>query len=179
MPKGSEFWYGSKEQTKQLPTMTGQQRQYLDQLMQQLQQSSPEMWNYLNSLLSGEGADWEAFSAPYMRQFEEETIPGIAERFGGVGAQSSSGFQQALGKAGAGLQEQLAQLRAQLRMGAAQQIQGMMGQGLGQRAFENVYIPRGQGFLQGMAPAIGGALGSAVTMGMQRGGPTPGAGARG
>lgn len=158
MPKGSEFWFGSREETKQLPTMTGQQRQYLDQLMEQLQQSSPEMWNYLNSLLSGEGADWEAFSAPYMRQFEEETIPGIAERFGGAGAQSSSGFQQALGKAGAGLQEQLAQLRGQLRMGAAQQIQGMMGQGLGQRAFENLYIPRGQGFLQGMAPAIGGAL---------------------
>lgn len=82
--------------------------------------------SYLQNLLSGSPEAFEKFEAPYKRQFEEQTIPGLAERFSGMGAgaQRSSAFQQALGQAGAGLSENLASLRGQLQMGALPQALG-------------------------------------------------------
>lgn len=77
--------------------------------------------SYLQNLLEGGPEAFARFEAPYLRQFEEQTIPMLAERFGGAGAQSSSAFQQALGGAGAGLSEQLASLRSGLQMQALPQ----------------------------------------------------------
>lgn len=76
--------------------------------------------SYLQNLLQGGPEAFEQFEAPFMRQFQEQTIPGLAERFSGLGAgsQSSSGFRQALGAAGSGLSENLASLRSSLQGGA-------------------------------------------------------------
>jgi hypothetical protein len=79
--------------------------------------------NYIQNLLSGSPESFEAFERPYKSQFEQEIVPGLAERFSGLGAQKSSGFQQALGAAGANLSERLASLRGQMQLGA-------LGQGL-------------------------------------------------
>lgn len=74
---------------------------------------------YLNNLLSGDPEAFKNFEAPYMRQFQEEIIPEIANRFGG--RQQSSAFQQALGQQASGLSERLAALRSGLQMQAAPQ----------------------------------------------------------
>ena len=54
------------------------------------------------------------FEQPYINEYEQQTIPNLAERFAGMGAQggalSSSGFGQALSSAGANLQTNLAQM---------------------------------------------------------------------
>lgn len=78
---------------------------------------------FLQKLLSGDQETMDQFQAPYLRQFHEQTIPGLAERFAGygAGAQSSSAFQQALAQAGAGLSENLASLRGQMQLGALPQ----------------------------------------------------------
>ena len=49
----------------------------------------------------------------YTRNFAQNTVPGLAERFTsmGQGGQHSSAFQGALGQAGAGMNEDLAALR--------------------------------------------------------------------
>lgn len=66
------------------------------------------------------------FSQPYMDQFNQQTVPGLAERFAGMGAQggglSSSGFGQSLSAASGNLQNQLAALKSQL---AGQGAQGL------------------------------------------------------
>lgn len=82
--------------------------------------------NFLQKLLSGDKETMNQFQAPYLRQFNEQTIPGIAERFSGLGAgaQSSSAFQQALGGAGADLSERLASLQGQMQLGALPQALG-------------------------------------------------------
>lgn len=80
--------------------------------------------NWLMQLLQGGSQAEENFAAPYMRQFREQTIPELSTLFGGAGAGSSSGFQQALGQAGAGLQENLASLRSGLQMQALPQALG-------------------------------------------------------
>lgn len=75
---------------------------------------------YLQGLLSQDPEAFKNFEAPYQRQFQQQ-IGGIAERFGGLGATSSSGFQQALGSASTDLSERLAALRSQIQMQALPQ----------------------------------------------------------
>lgn len=83
------------------------------------------------------------FADPYMRQFNQETVPGLAERFAGGGAMggglSSSGFGQALSSAGGNLQSQLASMKTGLQRQAIgdimNQYKGMAQQGLGTQAF--------------------------------------------
>jgi hypothetical protein len=81
---------------------------------------SPEQQAFQNKILQmlggqAEVPDFESFAAPYKRDFQENIVPGIAERFGGAGALSSSGFNQTLGQAGAGLEEKLASLHEGLK----------------------------------------------------------------
>ena len=76
--------------------------------------------DYLNDLMQG-GEAFERASAPMMRQFQEQTLPQLSERFAGSDAMQSSAFGQSLGSAGAGLQENLAALRGQ------QQQMGLQG----------------------------------------------------
>lgn len=124
-------------------------------------------------LLSGSPESYEKFEAPMMRQFNEQVVPGIAERFTGVGGQSSA-FQQALGNAGAGLQENLASMRGGLQQqgaqGLLQALMGLSGQGLGTHAFENVYQPKAPSFLQSLFGGIGGGVGSGLGLGAGMGG---------
>lgn len=129
--KGRDFLGGSDNQLQKKPTGTAQQQQFggqdlismLQQMMQQgggLQQAN----QYDQSLL-GQGPEaFQQFSQPYMQQFNEQVLPGIAERFAGGGALSSSGFAQALGGASSGLQSQLAQLFSQLQGQASGRQQG-------------------------------------------------------
>jgi hypothetical protein len=130
MPSLKEWILGGPDKLKKVPTGTEQQTQFggndlismLQQMMQQgggLQQAN----QYDQSLLGG-GDSFNNFAAPYLQQFQEQILPQIAERFAGGGALSSSGFGQALGGAGAGLQAQLAQLFSQLQGQAAQRQQG-------------------------------------------------------
>lgn len=65
------------------------------------------------------------------RQFEQDIIPGLAERFSGMGGQRSSAFQQSLGQAGGDLASRLAALGSQHAVG--QQQAGMQQQGLNQQ----------------------------------------------
>ena len=54
------------------------------------------------------------FEAPYMRRFNEEIAPAIAERYSGANAGRGSGFQNSIMHAGAGLTENLASLKGNL-----------------------------------------------------------------
>lgn len=84
---------------------------------------SPEQQKALNQSLStgmqnlqNPTAGFEPIAQDARRQFNTQTVPGLAERFtafgGGQGGQRSSAFQGALGSAGANLESQLAALRA-------------------------------------------------------------------
>lgn len=157
------FLFGKKEKMQQVPTMSGQQTDLLNMLLGNL---GGPMSSGLGNLASLLGGDTEAFEAPLMRQFQEQTVPSLAERFSslGSGAQGSSAFGQQLGAAGAGLMENLGALRGNLQMQGLGQLQGLLGTGLGQRTFENAFRPGTTGFLGGIAGGIGQGLGSAGGM---------------
>ena len=170
-----DFLFGKKEQMQQAPTMTVGQNDLLMQLLSGLSGGGEgagggamgQGMSYLQNLLSG---DTSQFEQPLMRQFNEQVVPGMAERFSGMGsgAQGSSAFGQQMGQAGAGLMEQLGSLRGGLQQQGLGQLSGLMGQGLGARSFENIFRPETSGFLGGMAPGMGqmGGLGLLKLLGL-------------
>ena len=163
--------FGNKDKFKQLPTMDPSQMQALQGLLGQMgslgEGGYGQSTDYLSKLVSGDPGALAEFEAPYRQEFEQKTIPGIAERFAGLnpmgGGMSSSGFGQALGGAGAQLQSQLAGLHGALRGGAANSLMNQFNQlgqlGLGSRSFENVYQPGSTGLMGGLGQGLAGGLG--------------------
>jgi hypothetical protein len=119
--------------------------------------------DFLSRIMSQDPETMRQFEAPMMRQFNEQIVPGLAERFSGMGARSSSAFNQTMGQAGAGLSEQIAAMRANLGMGAAQQAFGyaqMPFQQMMQKAGLAMGTPTfGYQALEGRSGALQGALG--------------------
>lgn len=171
--------FGSKGGMKQAPTMTPQQQQLQGQAISGLQggPSSIPGFDYLQQLMSNDPSAFAAYEAPALRQFQQEIVPGIAERFSGLGmgAQGSSAFQQQLLGAGSRLSQDLAAQRAGLRQGAMNNLMGFYGQAM-QPQFQNYYqdpyqgmIPQIMGgFAQGAGYGFGGGLGQLGGMAMQR-----------
>jgi hypothetical protein len=188
---------GNKDKIKKLPALTSQQQQLLANLQSQLQggqvgQNYGQAQNYFGDILGGTSQDYDRFAAPYLNRFNEQILPGIAERFAGLGgglggAMNSSGFAQALGGAGAGLQADLANLYANIRQNAAQAATGqyntLTGTALNTPEFLYSHRPGTPGFgtqaLSGVAQGYGQGLGQASGNWFGRNLPQPGQGQQG
>jgi hypothetical protein len=130
---GSHSMKGYKPELKKFETLNHRQKDVLNSLLKHLNVKLPQTQqnplyqqgsSYLQSILSQDPEMMKQFEAPAMRQFNEQIVPGIAERFSGAGARSSSGFNQAMGQAGSGLAERLASMRAGLGMQAQNAAMG-------------------------------------------------------
>lgn len=155
---------GKKDQFRQIETMSPQQKQILSHLAQmlgpegQMGQAYGQGLGGLQEMMDPSSAAYQRFEAPHLQQFEQQTIPGLAERFAGAGpmggALSSSGFGQSLGAAGSQLQTNLAGMKAGLQQQAIrdilQQYQGMTGQALSAKPFGYTYQPGSPSFGQSM-----------------------------
>jgi len=177
MPNFGEFLFGSQGKNKKFETLIPEQREALVELLQNgiggnslYQQGN----NFLQNLLSGGPNAYSEFNAPYLQQFQQQIVPGLSERFAGMGTGagglSSSGFNQTIAQAGTGLQAQLAQLRNQLALQAAPQALQYSQQpfsnnlnALGVRAFENAYKPGNKGIFN----TIGSEGGQGIGAGLQ------------
>lgn len=149
------FFSGTKGGYKQQSLLGPEQQQVYGELQNSAQGAYGNTANYYNNLLSDDSADYNAFAAPQMRQFNEQIIPDLAEQFAGMGsgALSSSGFRNAAVSAGTDLSERLGAIRAQLRQQGAQGLQGLGNQALGQYN-ENIYEQPQPGFMQSAAPGL-------------------------
>lgn len=106
-------------------------------------------------------------------QFNQTTIPSIAERLTsmggyGTGAASSPAYQAQLGQAGAGLDSSLAALRANYGQQQQGHYRSLLGMGL-EPQFQNYELPEQEGAFQQWGPALGqlgmGALAGGLTGG--------------
>jgi hypothetical protein len=176
-----DFLFGSKDKVKQLPTMNYQQQKGLSQFFKKPITKSPgfqQGQDYLSQLLSGAfQPNYETFDQPYLQNFEEQIVPGLAERFAGMGTGAgglnSSAFTNSIAQAGRGLQSDLASMRENLKFqnqgqmlqGAGQQLQyaqqpySNLLAAIGQRPFENTYQPGSTGLLGGAFQGIAGGFG--------------------
>ncbi|MEN6512264.1 MAG: hypothetical protein ABFD00_10610 [Chloroherpetonaceae bacterium] len=127
--------------------------------------------DYYRNLLGDNSADYAAFAAPMLRQYNQEIVPNISEQFAGLGSGglSSSGFRNAQIQGATDLAERLGALRANLRQAGAQGLQNIGQLGLQSYSQNMTTQPGSEGFLSSLAPAVGGAIGTAV------GGPIGGA----
>ena len=194
----SNFMFGNPDQMQQVSRQSPDQQSLMKKYSSMMQnQQAPQFLSqsptyqsgvdYLQNLYSQSPDAFERFKQPYMRQFQQETMPSIAERFASMGSGgnlSSSSFNQALARAGEGLSStlgsQMEQLKAQmipqlLSYGQApmNQYSDMMMNMLGLNPVENVYQPGSTGFLGNLASGMATGAGHAF------GGPFGAAGAQG
>lgn len=127
---GGSAWSGTPEQFRRIRTGTPEAAQFQKKLFKnkgllEKNRGYRKGSNFLEELLSGSDSAFQRFEDPYLRNFNENITPDIANRFAGMGTGnsglSSSGFQQTLAQAGRGLQGDLAAMRSGLQMQALPQ----------------------------------------------------------
>lgn len=130
--------------------------------IEQLPRFSPEQLNVLQFLLQHgmQGLQnpyqgFEPIAQQARTQFQEQTVPSLAERFTSLGgATSSPSFAAQLGQAGGNLETGLAALQSQYGMQNRAQLANLLGMGLTPQ-FENFPVAAQPGFLQAGLPALG------------------------
>lgn len=147
---GRKGLLGTPGELRKLPQYSEAQQNVLNQLLGQSEDQLMGGFGFLGDILGQSPEAMQRFQAPAMRQFREEIIPDIAQRFGEQGALRSSGFQQTLGQAGERLGEQLASQRSQLGFEGLGQLQNLLGMGLTPQ-FNYQQIPGAPGMLQLLA----------------------------
>lgn len=153
-----DFLTGSPPQTMQFQRFTPQQQGLQNQSIQQALGLLQGPQDYTKG--------FQPIAQQARSQFTQNTIPTLSERFTSLGsgsALSSPAFASQLGQAGAGLEQGLAALQSQYglqQQGLQQnQLNSLLNFGM-QPSFESLFMPQGQGFLQGLAPGIGAGLGN-------------------
>lgn len=123
------FLGDKKEKQQRIKTVSPEQEAFINRILGQMGGQNVDISQsplyqqgsgFLQELLSGSPEAFSKFEGPYQSMFQQEIVPGIAERFSGLGAGSrnSSAFQQSLGTAGRQLTENLAALRGGLQNSA-------------------------------------------------------------
>lgn len=157
-----DFLIGSGPQSEQVQRFTPQQISALNQLLQ----------SGLGGLSGQLGHGYEPIAQQARTQFQQNTIPSIAERFTSMGGQRSSAFPQILGQAGANLEQGLAADQAQFGLQERNQLLNMLQIGL-MPQFDTIQYEGAPGILPSIAqgasavlpfmlPGIGSALGAGI-----------------
>jgi hypothetical protein len=167
--KASQFLTGSDAERENVSTLRPEQEGGFNQLQNAAQGRGAggaygDAADYYRNLLSDNSADYQAFSNPMIRQYNEDIVPGLSEQFAGMGAGglSSSGFRNAQVQGATDLSERLGALRAQLRQQGAQGLQGIGRESLGNFS-QNMETKAGS---EGLLPSVFNAAGKAVGKGV-------------
>jgi hypothetical protein len=156
-----DFWTGSDDVRENVSTLRPEQEPNFQNLQNAAQGrgaggASGEVADYYRNNLSDNPADFNAFAAPQLRQYNEDIVPGISEQFAsmGAGGLSSSGFRNAQMQGATDLSERLGAIRAGLRQNSAQGLQNITEQAL-QPYSQNMVTQEGStGLLEHAASAL-------------------------
>lgn len=156
--------FEKKPSMEKFDILDPQQKAFQQQILQLLSGQGGQLSGPLGELqkmISGSPEALKAFEDPLKKQFNEEVVPGLAERFSGAGAQRSSAFQQALGQAGTDLTTKLGALKGQLQMQGLQNLMPFLQQafrpsfGLEQKPGGGFWSDILGGFAGGISPGAG------------------------
>lgn len=160
MPKLSEFLFGKKGKSKQLDTKTPEQQALLKLITESLSGGD----NALSDLFGEfdqEGFN-EGVSKPALKQFQEEILPMIQEKFIAGNQVLGSGLQRAQTKGASDLQSKLAELMYGAQNQQKQNRMQGLNTALGTNTFENTYKPGTDGAVQGLVKGTAQGLGNAA-----------------
>lgn len=166
MPSFSEFLFGSRDKLKKQNRLTDEGFKSLQDFFTGGGIESNPLFNqgndFLMKLLSGDPEMMSEFQQPYLNEFNQQTIPGLAEQFAGLGGTSSSGFNNSITQAASGLQSNLAALRGKMQQEGLSQALGFASKPYEQR-LGALSIDPYQFFVQGgSAGNLGPLLQSAI-----------------
>jgi hypothetical protein len=160
------FLFGSDPSFEKLSTKTPEQERALQGYFNNPIQNNGTYQagnDWIQKILSNDPSAYAAYEAPLMQQFQQQIIPQIAERFGGLaGNAGSSALNNSLAQAGKDLSTNIGGIRAGLQQNAvnqglqyAQQPYQNTLAGVGLNTFENVQTPGQEGFAAPLLGAIG------------------------
>ena len=157
MPKG--FLTGTKGKIKSVSTQTPEQEELLKLIKEGITSGEGPLKDIFGSF---DPAAFEAgVSKPALKQFQEEILPTILQKYSGSGQAGGSGMERALGKAGTDLQSKLAELMYGAQQQQKQQKLAGINTALGTKATENIYKPGTEGAAQGFIKGVGEGIGKA------------------
>jgi len=144
----SSLFGGTSGQNQQFSTLSPQQQQMQQMLMQLLGPQLQQQFGQQN------GAGFSGIENQARQGFAQNTIPTIMERFGASNSsEASSALPQMLGSAGAEFETGLDALRSQHNMQQNQQLLQLLSS-LMQPHQENVYNQRQPGLLESVSPGV-------------------------
>src|SRR5690242_11049803 len=160
MPKFNEFLFGGKDKIKKAGTLTPEQEQLMSLINEGLTKGEGPLADIFGSF--DKGAFEEGVSKPALKQFQEEILPLLQEKFIAGNQVGGSGMQRAGLKAGTDLQSKLAQLMYEAQQGQKQNKIAGVNTLLGRQGFENIYKQGSEGALSGFIKGAGQGLGQAA-----------------
>ncbi len=165
----SDLLGGTPAKMEQVSTLLPGQQSLHNQLLRSLRRPGAggafgQSADYYRDLMSDDPSDLDAYLDPSMRQYYQDIMPGIAERYAGMGlgALSSSSHRNAQIQGGTDLAERLAMLRANLRQSGAQGLMQMGNLGLQPRSQMMQTQSGSQGLLPGLAQALPSFIGAKI-----------------
>lgn len=178
MTKGTEMG-GQNAQTGS--TYNKGQLGLIDQAVQSLRGGAPNVeqnqnyqtgQNWLQSMFN-DPSFFNQFEAPLQRQFQEQTVPDLANRFasqGSGGSLGSTGFRNQLAREGSNLQTNLGALRGGMQQQAIPQLLGYAQQPFSNyMSMLNQALTPTQNTFQGATPGLFGNIFSSLTGGAAQG----------
>lgn len=146
-------------------------------MVQQFPRFAPEQEAAMRSLLGyGVGGigntnlDFQPIADQARKQFKEQTVPGLAERFNILGGGGrSSAQEQGLLRAGSDLESNLAALQSQYNLNKVGALGNLSRLGL-EPAYETTYFPAQPGALQTFAQGAANAIAPATELGLKAAG---------
>lgn len=151
-----DMFMGKDAYNEQVPTITPEVQQALSQMLQ-----------YGLGGMNNNQFDFAPIEQQARTQFNQQTIPSIAERFTSMGGQGGGAFQRMLGSAGAGLEENLAAMKSQYNLQREPLMQNYLRMGM-MPQFENQYNPEQPGLFKSLLSQLipaGAQLGTAYLTG--------------
>lgn len=152
MSKNKKGTYGSQ------PTMIPEQQNMFKQFLQNMPMQ--EGFDVMKQQLQGDTGQREST----MRDYRENIMPEIAERFAGTNSTRSSAFDQAMLESGERLASNLNAQQTQGKQNALGMLSNMMGQGFNTRSTFPTYKQPQQSMGQSLAPMFGDLFGSGLSM---------------
>lgn len=158
--KAKDFLFGTDQKITKAPTATPEQEELLKLIHQ--------------GLISGEGPFKDIFggfnadefkkgvSDPAMKQFREEILPAIQEKY--LYAAGGSGLERNTTKAGVDLQSRLAELMYNAQQGQKNSRNQGLQTALAQKPFENIVQGEKSGAVQSLLKGVGEGVGKAGAM---------------
>lgn len=171
---------GKGDKLKKVDTLNSKQQELLKKYIRSINRDAFDLsenptfqagQSFITDMLNPSSDAYKKFEAPYLRQFQEQLVPQLTERYNAYDLQKSSGFDQALAHAYTGMQENLAAMKTQNMMAASQGAlnygmapanlaNSMVSQALGTPAYAYQNIQGQPGWGQGLMGGLGQGLGT-------------------